>query len=100
MSELDKLEQYLKANGVKYTREDTERFPYRNFHQIVVYENGFRIWDAVCHMGSYGYKEGLLEVMGTPVVKPSDEDTVCGYLTAEDVIERWEEYKSNGGMWV
>lgn len=100
MSELDKLEQYLKENNIEYTREDKERGVLVNTHQIVVFDKGNRIWDAICHYGSYGYEKGLLEVMGEPVVKPEDGDSVCGYLTAQDVIERWEEYKNNGGMWI
>ena len=99
MSELDKLEQYLKENNIEYTREDKERGVF-DTHQIIVFDKGNRIWDAICHYGSYGYEEGLLEVMGEPVVKPTDGDSVCGHLTAEDVIERWEEYRSNRGMWI
>lgn len=101
MSELDKLEQYLKENNIEYTRKDEVPLgSFLNTHQIVVFDKGNRIWDAICHYGSYGYAEGLLEVMGEPVVKPTDGDSVCGYLTAEDVIKRWEEYKGNGGMWI
>lgn len=115
MSELDKLREYLEEKGIEYewhdeggdsTLDTADLFkPIVKMlrlerHQIIVFENGKRVWDAICHHGSFGYNEGLLEVMGEPVVKPSDGDTVCGYLTAEDVIERWEEYKSNGGMWI
>ena len=97
MSELDKLEQYLKENGVEYTRKDTAGL--WDTHQIIVFDNGVRIWDAICHRGSYGYEKGLLEVMGDPVVKPSDGGSVCGFLTAKEVIERWTEFK-NRGWWI
>lgn len=105
MSELDKLEKYLKEHNITYDRVDKPRklFEYSEVHQIIVYEKGERVWDAICHPGSYGYEEGLLEVMGEPVVRPSDGDTVCGHLTAEDVIARYEEYKQNGrwiGWWI
>lgn len=49
-----------------------------------------RAWDAICGCGSYGNEEGLLEVMGNPVILPSDGDTVAGWLTADDVIARLE----------
>lgn len=49
-----------------------------------------RAWDAICGYGSYGNEEGLLEVMGNPVILPSDGDTVAGWLTADDVITRLE----------
>lgn len=101
MSELDKLEQYLKENNIEYKRKDIEkRGVICNTHQIIVFDKGKRIWDAICHYGSYGYEEGLLEVMGEPVVMPNDGDSVCGHLTAKDVIERWEEFKRNGGRWI
>ena len=88
MSELDKLEKYLKEHNITYERIDKEGV--FNRHQIIVKdEDGVVIWDAVCHFGSYGYEEGLLEIMGT-LVRPEDRDSVAGWLTAEDVIKRIE----------
>ena len=89
MSELDKLEKYLKEHGYEYTRDDVDGEPYTDVHQIVVYKNGQRLWDAICHTGSYGYEKGLLEIMGT-LVRPEDRDSVAGCLTAEDIIKRIE----------
>lgn len=88
LTELNKLELYLKAKGITYKREDNDRNP--DFHQIVVFENGERKWDAVCHYGSYGHMEGLLEIMGTIVDPEKDGDSVAGNLTADDVIKRIE----------
>lgn len=91
MSELNRLEKYLKEHGYKYTREDFDGIPpYGSKHQIVVYKDGERTWDAVCQPGSYGYKEGLLEIMGDIVWWDIDDDSVCGWLTANDVIARIE----------
>lgn len=105
MTELDKLEAYLKEKGIKYKRVDEDTPVYMQIalkrdldlkglgekHQIIVYdEKGDCAWDAICHYGSFGYEEGLLEVMGSPVVRESDEDEVVGYLTAQDVIDRLE----------
>lgn len=58
-------------------------------HQIAVMRKGKRLWDAICHPGTYGWKEGLLEIMGS-LVKLSDGDKVVGWLTAQDVIDRIE----------
>ena len=44
-------------------------------------------WDAICHTGSYGYKDGLIEVMGLPQC----QDDVIGYLTAEEVLKMVDE---------
>lgn len=96
MSELDKLEKYLILNRYRYRRieetniseimgEDIGR------KQIIVYKNGRRSWDAICHYGSYGFEEGLLEIMGDIVDVEKDGDGVVGWLTAQDVINRLEE---------
>ena len=45
-------------------------------------------WDVVCHSGSYGHEEGLLEGYGKPFEDKFDD--VEGYLTALDVLERIE----------
>ena len=94
MSELDKLEKYLREHGYEYSREDFEDFDgiisYDSKHQIIVYKDGGRSWDAVCQPGSYGYEEGLLEIMGDIVWYDIDGDSVRGWLTAGDVIARIE----------
>lgn len=56
-------------------------------HMVIVYSNDKRIFDAICHYGSYGYHNGLLEIMGS-IVSEEDGDQVVGYLTADDVVER------------
>lgn len=55
--------------------------------QVIFYENGERVGDAVCGLYTYGGKNGLLEIMGKGVNNPCDE--VEGWLTAEEVFERW-----------
>ena len=91
MSELDKLEKYLKEHGYKYIREDFDNIQsYDTKHQIIVYKDGERSWDAICHPGSYGYEEGLLEIYGDIVWHDIDGDSVRGWLTADNVIARIE----------
>lgn len=90
MSELDKLEKYLKEHNIPYERIDDFKMGLIDRHQILVMDkDGCEIWDAICHFGSYGYKQGLLEIMGT-LVRPEDRDSVVGWLTAEDIIRRIE----------
>lgn len=98
MSELDKLEQYLKEHDYPYERIDEEGskipgiIPIGSRHQLIVYgdkEKSERLWDAICHYGSYGFEQGLIEVMGESVVR--GEYSVEGYLTAEEIIQRLEE---------
>ena len=95
MSELDKLEKYLKEKRYRYKRikETPGTNPWlRGYekNQIIVYDDrGIRQWDAICHRGSYGFEQGLIEVMGEKIVRGSD--SVEGWLTADDVIKRLEE---------
>lgn len=98
MSELDKLEEYLKVHDYDYERYDTEErldphglIASLDRHQIVVTrDDGDRAWDAICQRGSYGYEEGLLEIYGDIVWADIDGDSVAGWLTAQDVINRIE----------
>lgn len=97
MNELDKLEQYLKENNIPYERfDEVTNTSKLNRHQIIVYGDSYktnRLWDAICHYGSYGYKEGLIEIMGNIV---DIDDDVEGCLTANEIIKRLErEIKSD-----
>lgn len=86
--ELDKLEFYLKGKGIPYERIDKWKDHCQNqedTHYIVAHD-----WDAICHKGSYGYTDGLLEIAGSLVDIEKDGDSVVGYLTAQDVIDRIE----------
>ena len=84
MTELDKLEEYLKTHNMFYTRTDEPGFEshgklVNQFHQITITNPGY-CWDVICHNGSYGYEQGLLEYAD------NIEADVIGNLTAEDVI--------------
>lgn len=87
MDEMMKLWKYLTDHYYNVKWEFNKLFRihpedeiiYRN--QIIVYdEKHNRLWDAICHLGSYGYEKGLLEIYGCIC------DDVVGCLTAEDVI--------------
>ena len=93
LTELTKLYFWLNTNDYDFTYE-----PLLDGAQIIVYSEDERLWDAVCHSGSYGHENGLLEIMGA-IVKEDVGDDVEGWLTADDVIERaldWE--KKNEGV--
>ena len=55
------------------------------------------VMDAIEHMGSYGKEIDLLEIMGLLTPDEEEQDSVLGYLTAENVFERikkhWEEHR-------
>ena len=102
LTQMNKLEAYLKEHNIPYDRIDKEeRFeeaPHCKYivecelHQIIVpHQDQKRQWDVICNRGSYGHNEGLLELMGN-IVRAND--SVEGWLTADDVIKRIEEARS------
>ena len=46
------------------------------------------ICDAICHWCSYGHQTGLIEIMGLT----HNDDSVEGYLTADEVFARIKEH--------
>ena len=103
LTELNKLEQYLKDHNIEYERFDEDEGIHPSFkyirtkfgrHQICVPNDKDREWDAICQFGSYGHNSGLLEIMGS-IVRADSGDSVEGYLTADDVIERIEKRNKN-----
>lgn len=54
-----------------------------------------RVSDAICHKYSYGGNSGKLEIMGLLTSEEAEEDSVLGYLTAEEVFMRWNEHWLN-----
>ena len=45
------------------------------------------LWDAIIHYQSYGHENGLLEIYGTIVSKFTSDDSVMGYLTADEILK-------------
>lgn len=86
MKQMDLLEEYLREKEIKYQRKDMD-----GGEQIIAYsKNGDRLWDAICTKYSYGHERGLLEIMGDIVDGRRVGDSVEGWLTAQDVIDRVE----------
>ena len=48
--------------------------------------------NAICHDGSYGRHIGLLEIMGCLTEEEAEYDAVVGWLSAENVFERWHKH--------
>lgn len=76
--EADKLVKGLTENGVEF-------YYYDCWDGVQIVCDG---WDAICHSGSYGHEQGLLEIMGTIVRADDDDDDVEGWLTAEEILQR------------
>lgn len=59
----------------------------------IIYVDDIRECDFICHDGSYGHEDGLLEGGDGPFV--TEEDTVMGFLTATEVVRMVTEYVDN-----
>ena len=100
MTEMQKLDILLKHAKVPHTYgrrwPEMDRPDYQEYlpgerhdggEQIVAYDAaGNRIWDGIWGWGSYGFEQGLIEVMGTQAL---GRDDVEGWLTARQVTKMW-----------
>lgn len=96
MKEMIKLVTFLDENGYifEYTKKPIpDREPARE--QIVVYDNIYNMrarnpsWDVIGGYGAYGDATRPLELMGDILTEQEREiDSVVGYLTAQDIIDR------------
>lgn len=100
MTEMQKLDILLKHAKVPHTyerrwpemdRPDCQEYLPGGRHdggeQITAYDAaGNRIWDGIWGWGSYGFEQGLIEVMGRQALGLDD---VEGWLTARQVTKMW-----------
>lgn len=91
-TEMDKLAAKLTEMGIQF---EDRQICFTTGRQITVYENGRKVWDAVCSPFHYGGQRGLLEVMGVIVDGKLENGEVKGWQTADDVIQMVKAYKCN-----
>ena len=110
LTELEKLKNYLDEHGYVSQWNSIDVIDKMNLHpnQIIVYDEiigedksiadlvvdgkyYIRSWDVVCHQYSYGGPEGKLEIYGSVV------EDVDGWLTAEDIINKYLKKENNDG---
>lgn len=68
-------------------------------YQIKIYKSGVKeekICDVVQNLWSYGNKQDLLEITGGLTEEEQENDSVLGYLTAEEVFKRFKQCYENG----
>jgi len=83
-TEILKLVEMLDKAGIPYFVQEIF-----NGWQVCYPQKDNPISDAICHQYSYGSEQGLLEIMG---LCESEDDDVEGYLTAEEVFDRWSKH--------
>ena len=61
--------------------------------QVIYPQDGKkRVMDAIEHFGSYGNEQDKLEIMGLLTPEEKKNDTVLGYLSAEEVFSRIDKH--------
>lgn len=101
LTEFNKLAKMLECANIPHTNERMG-FSLGNGRQIRLYNDaGEQLADVICHYGSYGWKEGLLEIMGALTAEENEYDDVLGWLTAEEVFKRFKYcYEHNTRIYV
>lgn len=73
-------------------------------YQIVIKDKenpNLILCDVIYHFASYGYEQNLLEIMGALTKEEYEDDSVLGYLTADEVFKRFKYcYENNTNTYV
>lgn len=82
-NEILKLKEMLQNNGIPFEIDNmfggyTIKYP--SFEECVC--------SVIEHNGSYGHDDDKIEIMGLLTDEEYEEDTVVGWLTANDVFDR------------
>lgn len=83
-NEINKVINWLDKNKIKYEHivQEAPKGTKCNRNQILIKPDDFTRLSIICHYGSYGYEQGLLEYWDFEM-----GHEVEGYLTAKDVIK-------------
>ena len=69
-------------------------------YAIKILKNDKLLCDAIEHTGSYGNNQDLIEICGALTTEEQENDTVLGYLTAEEVFKRFKYcYENNTNIY-
>ncbi len=101
MREIDKLKKMLDDASIPYESNEFTYGAMMEPDQICYPKASLiaRRCSIIFGRGTYGYEDGLLEIMGLLTPEEEEYDSVVGYLSAEEVFERinedWAEYKED-----
>ena len=102
MNEIKRLHEMLNEANIPHTFTEDMFGNYSLYpsYQIVIKKDDIRLCDVVYFNGSYGYEEGLLEIMGGLTEEEKEYDEVLGCLTADDVFKRFKYcYENNTSLY-
>lgn len=80
ISEIEKVCKWLDKKSIKYKRIINKGIHNEDMRNQILIENDYVKLSIICHIGSYGYEQGLLE-------EYDFFDEPEGYLTAKQCIE-------------
>jgi hypothetical protein len=103
MLEILKLKEMLEKANIPFEYNDDLFNGYKSpSYQIVISTRyNKRLCDAVYHFGSYGHEQGLIEIMGALTEEEKEQDSVLGYLTADEVFKRFKYcYEHNTSIYI
>ena len=88
-TEIYKLQGMLDVAQIPYEFVDESTDTYTHLHLCVpTCDEHKRICSAIQSSGSYGREEDKIEIMGLLTPREYDDDSVKGWLSAEEVFER------------
>ena len=92
---LTELRRLLNEAGIPY-EDNSELLSASVMDRVWYVRDRNVICSAIWGVGSYGYKDGLIEIMGLLTEEERERDDVVGYLTPEEVFRRikrdWETF--------
>ena len=90
--EILKLKEKLENANIPFEYNDDLFNGYKSpsYQIVILTRHNERLCDAVYHFGSYGHEQGLIEIMGALTYEEYENDSVLGYLTADEVFERFK----------
>ncbi len=99
LDEFHKLIFMLNKEGIPYEKADEPDDSSMDMKRIHYPQDNKFVCSVIFGHGSYGYEDGLLEIMGLLTDEEYKIDSVLGGLTAEDVFKRikkhYEENKND-----
>ena len=89
--EIFRLKEMLEEANIPF-KWDANNFMGGKGYQIIIYSKDETtvLCDCIENLGSYGNKEDKLEIMGGLTEEENENDSVLGWLTAEEVFKRFK----------
>lgn len=88
--EIFRLKEMLEEANIPFEWDDNNFMSSDGYKIIIDSKDGKYLCDCIENIVSYGNKEDKLEIMGGLTEEESENDSVLGWLTAEEVFKRFK----------